>query len=77
MKGGRVLSHVPVSRNCYKTVYLYENVYKFFFTKIVGLNISYSANKQPIYKNDIPEKPEKLRFPLKLSFEFDNCSFFI
>ena len=57
---------------------IYTKMYiNFFFIKIVGLNISYSANKQPIYKNDIPEKPEKLRFPLKLSFEFDNCSFFI
>ena len=55
--------YVPVSRNWYKTVSnLYENLYVKFCMKIVDLKGSYSANTQPIWNNDFPGEPKKLKF---------------
>ena len=59
LRSMKVISDVPVSKNWYKTVSnLYKNSYIFiqFYIEIVGLNRSYSANMQPIWKRRYPRE---------------------
>ena len=39
-----------------------------FCIKVVVLNRSFSTNTQPIWKDDIPEEPEDLRFATIIFF---------